>query len=187
MIDYEEIWKPVQGWESLYEVSNKGKVKGLDRLVQHSTAGSMFVRKGTMLTEGTLTGAGYLVVTLSHGKNIKFVKKVHQLVAQVFITNPDNKMFVNHKDGNKQNNNDWNLEWSTIDENNDHAIETGLNNQTGINNGNVKLTEADVLMIRRLINSGISQYSLARTYNVSQFCISAIKTGKSWSHLNENQ
>lgn len=67
---------------------------------------------------------GYLWVGLK-GSN-KRMKKIHRLVAETFIPNPDNKPVVNHIDGNKQNNEVANLEWVTYSENTQHAIATGL-------------------------------------------------------------
>lgn len=73
-----------------------------------------------------VTRFGYLQVTLSvDGKPRRF--RVHQLVAQCFIDNPEHLPMVNHIDGNKMNNNVSNLEWCTAYDNNKHARETGLN------------------------------------------------------------
>ena len=184
MIDNEEIWKGVVGWEELYQISNKGTIRALDRMVQHSRTGTMFLRRGKMFTKGTITSAGYMTITLCNTGSMKFTKKIHQLVGQAFIRNPENKRFINHKDGNKQNNNDWNLEWSTIDENNDHALENGLNNQAGSYNRNTFFVEEDIRKIRELLTEGNSQYSIAKSYGVSQTCIQYIKTRKTWSHIN---
>ena len=69
---------------------------------------------------------GYMVVNLYHN-GIESKKRVHRLVAETYIPNPDNKPDVNHKDGNKHNNSVGNLEWVTKSENMIHAYQTGLN------------------------------------------------------------
>lgn len=68
---------------------------------------------------------GYLNIVL-HISGIEIHKGIHQIVAETYIPNPENKPTVNHKDGDKENNWDWNLEWSTQSENNQHAVDTGL-------------------------------------------------------------
>ena len=90
---------------------------------------------------------GYLRVTIRDNDGINRTRFVHRLVAITFIPNPDNKPQVNHKDGNKDNCSDWNLEWCTNKENSLHAINTGLNKGykniniskpiLQINNGNI--------------------------------------------------
>jgi len=96
----EEIWKPVVGYEGLYEISNLGKVKSLkygkERILKSSK-----------------NKVGYLMVSLFKDGKHK-IYKVHRLVASAFI--PNNDLFkteVNHKDENKENNNIENLEWCT--------------------------------------------------------------------------
>lgn len=72
----------------------------------------------------TLNNRGYLTVVIRRKTHM-----LHRLVAQAFIPNPENKAMVNHLDGNKQNNHVSNLEWCTVQENNQHARETGLHKQ----------------------------------------------------------
>lgn len=69
----------------------------------------------------------YFVVGLSKG-DFSYTRTVHRIVAIAFKENPDKKPYVNHIDGNKLNNNDWNLEWVTAKENTSHAIKMGLIN-----------------------------------------------------------
>ena len=83
-----------------------------------------FIRKEKILKLRT-DKDGYLLVNL---KNITF--KVHRLVANAFILNPNNYTEVNHKNGNKQCNFSYNLEWCTRNENNKHAWDTGLKRKT---------------------------------------------------------
>lgn len=110
-----EIWKPIEGTNGKYEVSNTGKVRSLD----YKNTGE--IRELKPATDPK----GYLRTALSQGNKWKTVK-IHRLVAQAFIPNPENKPQVNHKDGNKQNNCVENLEWATNYDNAHHALEHGL-------------------------------------------------------------
>lgn len=98
----EEIWKPIAGFEGLYEVSNYGRVKSLTRYKK--------------VIKPIIMNSGYYQYQLWHKGKCR-VASGHRLVAQAFIPNPDNKPFVNHKDENKLNNFVDNLEWVTHVEN----------------------------------------------------------------------
>ena len=99
-----EEWRPVVGYEGLYEVSSYGRVKSLDKY----DSMNRFLR-GRILRLFT-DGLGYLRAQLySNSKRKSFL--VHRLVAQAFIPNPDNLPQVNHRDENPSNDNVDNLEW----------------------------------------------------------------------------
>lgn len=103
-----ETWLPVVGFEGLYEVSDLGQIRSLK------------CGKRRLMRPGT-TSWGYLRVNLTLADHKTCVnKKVHTLVAQAFIPNPENKATVNHKDSNKLNNAVSNLEWNTQIENITH-------------------------------------------------------------------
>ena len=108
---YTEEWRPVVGYEGLYEVSNLGRVKSLDRVVN---CGIKNHTKRTILSKILSINAdkktGYVKVTFTKN-NRSYSKYVHRLVAEAFITNPEGFTQVNHKDENKANNAVWNLEW----------------------------------------------------------------------------
>lgn len=94
-----EIWKDIEGYEGLYQVSNLGRVKSLK------------FNKIKILSQG-ISGSGYKIVSLSK-ENQRKIFLVHRLVAMVFIKNPNNYPCINHKDENKLNNLANNLEWCT--------------------------------------------------------------------------
>lgn len=110
----EEEWRPVKGYEGLYEVSNTGKVR------------SLYFGK-TRILSPCKNSQGYLQAVLCKDKVPKGLR-VHRLVASAFIPNPNNKPEVNHIDGNKANNNVDNLEWCTREYNMRHACHNGLMN-----------------------------------------------------------
>jgi hypothetical protein len=101
-----EVWKDIEGYEGLYKVSTTGQVKSIKR---------------NKLKAFELKTGGYYN-TLLWKNNKSYNKRINRLVALTFIPNPENKPYVNHKDGNKLNNNDWNLEWVTDSENKKHAM-----------------------------------------------------------------
>ena len=106
----EEIWKPIEGYEGLYEVSNTGQVRSLDRYIK-TCYEAYKLQKGKILNPGKNTN-GYLQVVLHCNGKCKTIN-VHKLVAQAFIPNTDNLPMINHKDEDKTNNNVDNLEWCT--------------------------------------------------------------------------
>ena len=102
---------------------------------------------------------------------------VHRIVAEMYVPNPEKKEQVNHKDGNKLNNNADNLEWVTNQENRDHAVKHGLHVH-GEDCPWAKLTARDVACIRR--NSFIKSTVLSSIYNVTPHYINDIKRGRRW-------
>ena len=113
-----EEWRQIQGYEGLYEVSNLGQVKALDKL-------DSLGRKVKQKIMSPNVSTGYARVGL-HKEGQKKMLLVHRLVAIAFIPNQENKTEVNHIDGNKLNNHCSNLEWCTQAENLKHARDTGL-------------------------------------------------------------
>lgn len=97
-----QIWKDIEGYKGLYQVSNTGRVRSLNYL---------HTGKTKVMKQGTNKG-GYKVIGL-HRNGKRKVHSVHRLVALAFIPNPNNYPFINHKDENKTNNAVWNLEWCT--------------------------------------------------------------------------
>lgn len=120
-----EIWKDIKGYEGVYQVSNYGRVKSLQRYRVSKSGTNQNVNE-KILKQSCGKTHKYLNVTLAKNKKNKTFQ-IHRLVALYFIPNPLNKSQVNHIDGNKQNNCVDNLEWCTCKENIHHAWKNGLN------------------------------------------------------------
>lgn len=112
----EEIWKPIDGFEGRYEVSNLGRVRSLT-----DNKGNKRIKVRRL----QLAKSGYLYLNL-WAKSKMYVRKPHRLVAEAFLDKPEGAQCVNHKNGDKTDNRAENLEWCTYSQNTRHAIETGL-------------------------------------------------------------
>lgn len=108
-----EIWADINGYEGFYQVSNLGNVRSLDRVVTNYLGS--FIKKGKPKSLGNLT-KGYKGVLLCKD-GIQKTYKVHRLVAEAFLPNPNNLPQVNHKDEDKSNNMVWVNEDGSIDYN----------------------------------------------------------------------
>lgn len=112
-----EIWKPVNGYEGLYEVSNMGQIK---RVAPQRGTSIGYVFNPSEDTKG------YLRTRLTNSAGVSKTVKVHRIVATAFIENPNNLPQVNHKNTSKKDNKVENLEWCTNKKNAEHAKESGL-------------------------------------------------------------
>lgn len=117
-----EFWLPVRGYENLYEVSNFGNVRSLDRFVSAKQNGKR-LQKGVMLRPGK-DSRGYLQVCLNKESRPE-MRLVHRLVMKAFMPIDIDRNDVNHIDSNRTNNNLENLEWVTKSENQLHAYKMG--------------------------------------------------------------
>lgn len=119
----QEIWKDIPNYEGLYQASNLGRIKGLRRYKQNHSKLQIVEEK--IINQYVNKHNGY-VYSMLYKDGTEKNCRVHKLIAQTFIPNPENKKTINHIDGNKMNNRVDNLEWATNKENIIHAIETGL-------------------------------------------------------------
>lgn len=179
-----EIWKDVKGYEGVYQVSNLGNVKSLDREVNSRYGGKRKV-EGVLL-KFLPDKDNYSRVNLKKNQKGKTIL-VHRLVAAAFIDNKENKPQVNHINGIKNDNNVENIEWVTLSENRRHAYDTGLQNginRRGEKNNFSKMTKKQVLEIRSTYKKGVVTYKeLSAKFNISSGCIGSIIRKKSWAWL----
>ena len=163
--------KDVVGFEEYFSVTEKGEV---------------FSKRSNKFLKQVELKSGYLsLATKINGVNKTF--RVHREIAKAFLNNPENKPHVNHKDGNKLNNEVDNLEWCTQSENMKHAVDTGLLiNGKGEDCHVSKLTDKDVTYIRQNYaprNKRFGSRALANRFNVAHSTISDIINYKTWTHI----
>lgn len=180
-----EKWKTVKGY-SMYKVSDKGRVKSIDRYrpwKHHGRNGAMKI-KGKML-KAVNTSVGYLQVGLSKNGKSKSVH-IHRLVAATFLPKPKNATQVNHKDGNKKNNNLQNLEWCNSSENGLHSYRA-LGNKAWHKGKQGKNTPTSKPILQKTLNGKVVKrwdcgLDAVRDGGFESSCISRCASGKQKNH-----
>lgn len=161
-----EVFKDIINYEGYYQISNLGNVKSLitNKILKYA-----------------IDGNGYKHIALCKNGQRSF--RIHKLIANAFISNPENKPCINHKDGNKLNNTISNLEHCTFSENRFHAVKTGLHiSAKGEKAGGSKLTEKEVIEIRNLQGKYTKQ-QIADKFNIGITMIRNIHNYKNWKHI----
>lgn len=164
---------PIIGYENRYAINKLGQVKNI---------------KTNKLLKPYTNGVGYNRIGLYDGTKKRSKEfYIHRLLAIHFIPNPLNKQFINHIDGNTQNNDLSNLEWCTKSENGIHAYKIGLNYTNpkyGEENKNSILTVDIVKDIRKRYSEGQRQIDISKQLGYGKCLISQIVRNKTWKHIN---
>lgn len=170
-----EVWRAIPRLQNIYEVSNLGQV----RRVYPSTH-----RRYNVPLTPILNSVGYYYV-FPYINNVGTAVSIHRLVTEVFLGVCPSGLVVNHRDGNKRNNALTNLEYVTMGENNQHAIDTGLRiSARGEGVAGSVLTDEKVRQIRELLKAGgLQQQEIAALFGVCESQITEIKYGRSWKHV----
>lgn len=173
-----ERWLPVVGYEGLYEISDLGRVKSLDR---KSKSGAKVTGRFLKLTTNQ---SGYSVVSL-HGHVGRTQGKVHRLVLEAFVGLSDSRAEACHfPDPSKTNNRLDNLRWGSAKENAGDRDKHGRTNKPrGENNPVAKLSDTRVIEIFKARKNGKTQKEIADEFGVSQSLISMVCGRKIWSHV----
>ena len=158
-----EVWKDIQDFEGLYQVSSFGRVKSLARLRQ--TRNGRFAPKRELILKQKISKSGYCVLNLCKN-SVKYHFSVHRLVAQAFLENPEHKPTVNHKDSNKLNNSVSNLEWSTSTEQMNHAVTNNLLEVRGAPKFTKEFKQS--VYDYKKNNPDISLYKLSKMFRISE-------------------
>lgn len=163
-----EKWKDIKGYEGLYAVSNHGRVKGLKRNV---------------LLKPILSKKkyGYYRACL-YLQGVQNLSSIHRLVAECFITNPNNYPIIMHLDDDPKNNHVDNLKWGTNKMNTDDMV-SKMRAANGSKCARSKLVELEVLMIRKLKRNGIKTRDIANRFNVHLDTVNLIARRKTWKHI----
>lgn len=169
-----EIWKDIPDYKGVYQVSNLGRIRSLDRYVKRGKSG--FFKEG-QIQKLQNNGNGYLYKQLKHeGKHRNFY--IHRLVLMVFIGERPDGMVICHKDGDTTNNNLDNLRYDTPLENNIDQFRHGARK-------NVLQNEA-VLKIRKMYNEGYRPLDISKKLDINIHSVRSVANGKTYSWLNDN-
>ena len=164
-----------KGKETNYLINNKGNIYSLN-----------YKMSGKVKKMKQFNHKGYRVCNITiDGKFHKLL--VHRLVAENYVPNPDNKPKVNHKDGNKSNNNYKNLEWVTQKENMEHASKNGLMSpRFGEKNGKSKITKKQAKSISKMLEKNkLSISEIADANNTTRGVVYSIKYGYTWKEVSK--
>lgn len=180
-----EIWKDVPGYEDVYQVSSKGRLRSKDRYRQVCGGGHRFIEG--QIIKPMVCSNGYLEACLVNNR-VRKVKLLHRLVAEIFIPNPDGLPEVNHKDENPSNCSVENLEWCTSKYNANY----GSRNQRSWENNPQKVAVNQFTLNGDFITkySSIGEAAIANKADVSSIikvCQGKQKTcrGYKWQYANK--
>lgn len=179
---YDEEWKPIEGTDGNYEVSNMGNVRS--RLKPGNHRNKIGNPRNLKLRVGS---AGYFDVSLPLGDDGKYVtKRVHGLVAQAFLGKRPEGYETAHLNGVKTDNRADNLKYVTPRENEAHK-ETHGTAPIGEANGQSKLLGWQVEIMKYLVSKGVPQAKIVDLFEVSRDTVSSIIIGESWSHIKPHE
>lgn len=175
-----EEWKDIHGFEGLYQVSNLGRVRSLDRVTLTARGSRKY--RGKLVYSKPDSSTGYCRVALScptsPGRDW-----THRLVAREFLPNHENKKYVNHINGVKTDNRADNLEWCTALENNVHAINELPRKKNTDREKCIQFKPLQVLDVRKRFSLGETALMLAKRYNVDRKTIDNIVKRRTWKTM----
>lgn len=183
-----EVWKPVVGYEGLYEVSNLGRVRSIDRVISSTPDGAMTrsirgkIMKAQMKPRKSDRERPRYMIQLSKGHGNYGSFYIAKLVAEAFIGPRPDGLEINHIDGVPSNDRATNLEYVTKSDNQRHAWSMGLRLAYvwhGEASPTAKLTDADVANIRALRKCGMTFAHIGKRYGVHSTTCLRICSGKS--------
>lgn len=187
-----EVWRPIPGYEGYYEASSFGTVRSLDRVTKkrhYSGIYHMIKIKGRNLKPNPAKD-GYLHIALSVNGEVTRAQ-LHRVIALTFIDGGSGILVVNHKDGDKTNNAISNLEWCTPQQNQQHAIKTGLwkpcksGEESPNFRGKVKVVNKDGVVIDILVGTADIRKKGYNTTGISNVLLGKIKTHKGCFFIRE--
>jgi len=162
----EEIWRDVVDWEGYYQVSNLGRVKSLSRKVNgRNNKPNVIIER---IRKQRINAEGYYSLPLNRFGLVKTVR-VHRLIAEAFLPNPENKTDVNHINSNRADNSLSNLEWATRSENVTHGYVSG--NRTKARG---KLNKLSI---------SVNQYDLDMNFIKKHWCVSEAQSETGAFHI----
>lgn len=167
-----EIWKEIAGLEGFYEVSNKGNVRSLDRIVDHQQ-GPMR-RRGQVMKQRIVKGY-FMVCLRKNGEAI--YESIHRLVASAFCGGAGDQ--VRHLDGNPLNNVDSNLLWGTAAENARDREDHGRTSR-GLSSPRRRVSEINMQKIKKLSLAGISGAEIGRALGMNKSRVYEIAKNNNW-------
>lgn len=190
-----EEWKDIIGYSGIYQISNSGMVRVLERKVNSNFKNADIITRKEKIIRPGIDKFGYKRVALQLFGRPRKSFSVHRLVALHFIPNPDSKPFINHIDSNPSNNNVDNLEWCTQSENIQHAYNIGRKFGPKTNVGKIGVLANTSKKVNQFSLDGI----LLKTWdcildaqrahgyngpNISKCCLNKIQTayGYKWQH-----
>lgn len=169
-----EVWKDIKDYEGYYQVSNFGRVKSMNRIIEHARLGKQTLKEKIM---SIAFDGNYNFVGLRKNGTVKYVT-IHRLVAEAFIPNPNNLPCVNHKDEDKTNNCVDNLEWCDYKYNANYGTKSKRLSVSQLNDSTKSKAVIQFDMNGNFVKEWPSLAEIKRILNISKSCISYVCDGR---------